>query len=365
MPSGSSYKMAKLFSNHDKFHIHAILGLSALLHFFFRFAYLFGRFQDSFTPGVVSAITLGVHVLLHATSFQFVLPRNRLWTKPMIWREFRIHNAIFAYRHLIGAFIGIWFPEFWWRNPGVASIVLKVAIVSLACKCADVATDLVGSDEQRTTNAMPYPHKTATNVEQVAKWFYAKSQFAATSLAAFGTPSLSFLSVLAIEIASFLMTLVRKGIIEARTYHIVYATSLLIMFPAIVATLHSGDHLAKLAAFRALCACFIACEMRMNYRYSKYLTWVAAITGGYVVAEGINQYVDVKWAAWPGMASSAADTLIIFFKARRNERLYSNSESAPETDQVHDAKSIPQAVTEQEAREREAEQLAGMSRKDR
>ena len=78
----------------------------------------------------------------------------------------------------------------------------------------------------------------------MAKTFYAKSQFAATSIAApclhgfccigiccrchnleggigvmcakaFGTPSLSFCSVLAIELASLLMTLVRKGLIEA------------------------------------------------------------------------------------------------------------------------------------------------------
>ena len=35
---------------------------------------------------------------------------------------------------------------------------------------------------------------------------------------AFGTPSSSFCAIFAIEIASFLMTLVRKGIIEARCF---------------------------------------------------------------------------------------------------------------------------------------------------
>jgi len=373
-PTRGLYWMAKLLSHHDKFHVHAILGLTALLHFFFRFAYLFGKFQDSFTPGVVSALTLGVHVLLHASSFQFALPKNRLWTKPMIWREFRIHNAIFAYRHLIGAYIGIWLPEFWWRSPGVVSILLKVALIFAACKAADVATEHAGSEDKRTTNAMPYPQKTANNVEQVAKWFYAKSQFAATSLAAFGTPSLSFLSVLAIEIASFLMTLVRKGIIETRTYHIVYAASLFIMFPAIVATLHSGDYQATVATFRALCVCFFACEMRMNYKYNKYLTWAVSIAGGCLIVEGVNRFIDIRWAAWPGMAWSAADTLIILFKARTNERLYSNSEKAPEAENVHEANDVPQAVKdhndvpqavkEQEAREQEAEQLMGMSKKD-
>ena len=30
--------------------------------------------------------------------FQFSLPERRMTQKPMIWREFRVHNAIFAYR---------------------------------------------------------------------------------------------------------------------------------------------------------------------------------------------------------------------------------------------------------------------------
>lgn len=326
--------MAKLFSYHDYFHVHAILGLSALLHFASRFLLLFIYQWDSFTPGVVSAACLSIHFFLHVSSFQFELPRNRLWTKPMIWREFRVHNAIFAYRHLVGTILGTWCAEWWWRSPPCASALFaKVALVLAACKAADVATQYLGSDEKRTTNAMPYPQKTADNVEQVAKWFYAKSQFAATAIAAFGTPSLSFLSVLAIEIASFLMTLVRKGIIEAHHYHIVYAASLFIMFPALIATLHGDDYAATVAAFRGLCACFIACELRMTHRLSKYLTWVLAIIGGWMAAAACDSIADVRWFAWPGMIWSAADTLIIFLKARKSERLYSNGKSveiAPE-----------------------------------
>lgn len=243
----------------------------------------------------------------------------------MIWKEFRVHNAIFAYRHLIGTAMGIWFPDLWWRNFGWASLLLKVMLVLAACKAADVATEHLGSDEARTTNAMPYPTKTAKNLEQMAKWFYAKSQFAATSLAAFGTPLLCFASILAIEAASFLMTLVRKGIIEDWVYHTLYALSLFIMFPIIARAYVSAEMETKVAIFRALVATFISVEMRMNYKFNKYLTWVVSLVCGSVFTFILTDWlhVNVTWLAWLGMTSSAVDTLLIFWRARQNDRLYS------------------------------------------
>lgn len=319
--------MAKLLSHHDKFHVHALLGLTALLHFAFRFGYLFLYRKESFSQDFTSAALLSVHILLHVTSFQFELPRNRLWTKPMIWKEFRIHNAIFAYRHLIATGLGIWFPDWWWRNPPLSSMFCKVALVLGACKAADLATDWIGDTSKRTTNAMPYPSKVARNVEQTAKWFYAKSQFAATAIAAFGPPGLSFCSAFAIEIASFLMTLVRKGIIEARTYHIIYAASLFIMFPAMVATLHSGDGDAEVAIFRVSCAAFFGVHCRMFRGWGKYRVWLLAILGGAALAGGLASLslAPVRFLCWPGFLWSATDTLVNFWKANRNEYLYGDA----------------------------------------
>lgn len=280
-----SVGMAKLLSHHDRYHSHAILGLLALLHFAYRFYTVLIEQRESFSPGFWSAATLLVHVFLHVLSFQFELPRNRIWTKPMIWREFRVHNAIFAYRHL-------------------------VVLVLVACKAADVTTEMIGSTEMRTTNAMPYPKSTPRPVEEMVKTFYAKSQFAATSIAAFGTPSLSFCSVLAIELASLLMTLVRKGLIEARTYHIVYATSLFAMFPCIVATLHCGDAAMEMAAFRGLMVCAVAVDLRLKHRIDKYVAWGLSIVGGHFLAEILGMVGCYKLLiAWPGMAWSAAGTV--------------------------------------------------------
>jgi len=320
--------MAKLFSGHDKYHLHAVLGLLALLHFVYRFFTVLILQQESFQQNSFSAACLLVHVLLHALSFQFELPRNRIWTKPMIWREFRVYNALFAMRHLIGTALGIWAPDWWLRQPGVAAVAAKVCLVLATCKAADITTEQIGSTDDRTTNAMPYPKKTPETLEKVAKRFYAKSQFAATALAAFGTPSSSFCAIFAIEIASFLMTLVRKGIIEARTYHVLYAASLFIMFPVLVATLHSGDAVAEAATLRCLFIGALGIDIRIKYGFSKYTAWLVAIPAGYILADTLSMYANMKlFFAWPGMMWSASDTLRGFFQARQQSNDFT---AAPE-----------------------------------
>lgn len=313
--------MAKLLTHHDRFHVHAALGLTALLHFLYRFGYHFlslGR--ESFDPSEFSALALAVHVMLHATSFQFFLPSHRLWTKPMIWREFRVHNAIFAYRNLLCAALGIWLPVFWWRQPTLLSMMLKVGVVFATCAAADMATQAVGSVEKRTTNAMPYPSRTQKALEEMAKLFYAKSQFAATALAAFGPPVLSFCSILAIELASLLMTLVRKGIIESRTYHIVYAASLFIMFPSMFTTIHSEDSEARYAVFMAMLATAVACVCRLQLRLGKYVTWLASIASAPLLAAGVSLVLPIQLAAWIGAFWSASDTVLTYARSRGDDK---------------------------------------------
>eukprot|EP00931_Biecheleriopsis_adriatica_P081407 TRINITY_DN5473_c0_g2_i1.p1 TRINITY_DN5473_c0_g2~~TRINITY_DN5473_c0_g2_i1.p1 ORF type:complete len:342 (-),score=47.75 TRINITY_DN5473_c0_g2_i1:32-1057(-) len=311
--------MAKLLTGHDRFHIHAVLGLTALLHFFFRFAILLSSGRDSFSPGLASSSLLAVHFLLHATSFQFDLPEKRITSKPMIWREFRLHNAIFAYRNLVCAVLGIWLPDWWYRSElSFSAFIVKIGVLCFTCWAAEKATERLGSTEDRTTNTMPYPPGTPENVEAMVKKFYAKCQFAASALAAFGTPMLSFGSVLAIEVASFLMTLVRKGKIDSWMYHTVYSVSLFIMFPAIVATIYfSGDPAAEIATFRALVVMRFAVPLRLKYRFSRYTTCVLSAAIGCALTagiEGLMSSASMKVLAMVGMLWSILDTLRILLR---------------------------------------------------
>eukprot|EP00444_Apocalathium_aciculiferum_P048800 CAMPEP_0183505984 /NCGR_PEP_ID=MMETSP0371-20130417/7085_1 /TAXON_ID=268820 /ORGANISM="Peridinium aciculiferum, Strain PAER-2" /LENGTH=332 /DNA_ID=CAMNT_0025701819 /DNA_START=63 /DNA_END=1063 /DNA_ORIENTATION=+ len=199
---------------------------------------------------------------------------------------------------------------------------VKLAVVLGACKAADMATERFGDKEVRTTNAMPYPPSTPLRVESFAKHFYAKSQFAATSLAVFGCPVLAFGSVLAIEAASILMTLVRKGLIEAHTYHVVYGLSLFAMFPAIVVSIHFLDASAQIGALRALAATAFAVTLRMPDLQlplvkrlcgsSKYMAWALAILLAPIMDALQLVFSDqlVLLIAYLGMLSSAGDTVM-------------------------------------------------------
>lgn len=302
--------MTRLFTHHNKLggYVHGILGATALLHFVYRFMFFFMRHgKESMTPTDTTALLLLVHVALHATSFQFALPSRRNFTKPMIWREFRAHNAIFAYRNILGAALGIWAPDWWWRDElSVSAVVAKLCLVLGTNWAADVVTNRLGCRMDRTTNAMPYPKKTDATFELTAKYFYAKSQFSATALAVFGQPTMSFCAVLAIEMASFLMTLTRKGMIQAQTYHLCYGACLFIMGPACLVSQLAADPAHGRVLFRMLATTGFAVRLRMRYRLSKYVTWSASIIfAGWIAAGAVMwavpdhyHYIGVMGMVW-------------------------------------------------------------------
>eukprot|EP00443_Scrippsiella_acuminata_P048896 CAMPEP_0115303054 /NCGR_PEP_ID=MMETSP0270-20121206/70711_1 /TAXON_ID=71861 /ORGANISM="Scrippsiella trochoidea, Strain CCMP3099" /LENGTH=206 /DNA_ID=CAMNT_0002721021 /DNA_START=472 /DNA_END=1092 /DNA_ORIENTATION=+ len=190
-------------------------------------------------------------------------------------------------------------------------------------KAADMATEACGSRDKRTTNAMPYPEGTPEHVEKFVKRFYAKAQFAATALAVFGTPVLAFGSVLAIEIASFLMTLVRKGIASSKIYHGVYSASLFIMFPAMFVTLHCADDLTVQSTFRAMVVAAVPTTLRMGRLekpWSKYSSWAIGIPTGVLAAEVALQFVNPVFVAWLGALWSMGDTIQEFFLAKQTSK---------------------------------------------
>lgn len=290
--------MARLLTHHDKFHVHAFLGVIALLHFAFRYAYIYVAGTDSFWAysSLSTVILVGVHFLLHASSFQFILP-PRNWKKPMVWDEFRIHNAIFAGRNLIGTLLCALVPDWWhhWQiNTGV--FFVKVALILCTCAAADWATAKCGSKTHRTTNAMPYPPNTSAAVEAGAKMFYARAQFGAAVGSIFAPPSVSFVCVLAIEGASLLMTLVRKGRIESRHYHALYTLSLVLPYTALARIVLSDLDAHAMWALAAISAWLVACCLRFHTGMSKYYIWPIALCGGSLFAHS-TQYIFSSHAA--------------------------------------------------------------------
>lgn len=223
--------MSKLFTKHDAFHIHAIIGILCLIHFLYRYLRLcvygcaFGEYELHYVhTKVFDTFCVLFHVLLHTTSFQFHLPAQRSEKRPMIWTEFRFHSAVFAFRHICCTLSQWWLSTTFYENGG------NVCFVVLTILFAKEITQCFGNTQKRTTNAMPYPENTNVVNIKLTKAFYATAQFGATTCAIWGPPTVAFLPICAIEIAPFMMTLVRKGKATVLQYHQIYTIALLIHY---------------------------------------------------------------------------------------------------------------------------------------
>ncbi|KAL9178761.1 hypothetical protein ACHAXT_003892 [Thalassiosira profunda] len=231
----------KLFTHEDPRNLHKSCGLFVLLHYLFRFyQMLFGDVSAGFGqrngagPSAWIMTCLLPHALLSLSSLIFrTVPKERIVGAPMIWKEFRMHSIIFASRSLVGS-VCSWTSVFFDHAPTVRKIAVVVNSMSVlgALYAADMATErLRACTTESTTATMPYWEDCSMATQRRFKQFYAYCQFMATlAVLAMANPCWSFSVMLAIQLAAFLMTMVRKGIISTRTYHGVYTISLILPY---------------------------------------------------------------------------------------------------------------------------------------
>jgi hypothetical protein len=228
----------KLFTKEDPRGIHKTLGAYVLLHFLYRFAHMYvgnpsaglGRNRMGQGPGVFAALCLAPHGLLSLSSLIFhTVPRERIVGKPMIWQEYRVHNVAFGVRSVVTAFLA-WLSIYKAHAP----VWRRTAVLG---SCLAVLTALIVADEgtrrlrvnnlESTTATMPYWEGCSPQTQRRFKTFYAYSQFLATlACLAVSNPAWALAVLIPIQLASLLMTLVRKGLISAKAYHIGYTISL-------------------------------------------------------------------------------------------------------------------------------------------
>jgi hypothetical protein len=214
--------MARLATHHDRFHVHKAAGFACLFHFVAVYMCLlapglFGRMH-------VTTAAAATHAFLSVSAFAFPLPAKRSDTLPVIWREFRAHSVVFAVRHVVA--VVACRAGAWSLDPATLA-AQKAALLIATMVAADAATCwLGGSRDRRTTNGMPYPLCVREEERRRVRAEYARCQFGATCLATLPDERLAFLPLLGIQIAPFLMTLVRKGRADVLSYHSVYAACL-------------------------------------------------------------------------------------------------------------------------------------------
>lgn len=308
--------MAYLFTHHDPAHIHAFFGFLTLLHFAFRITVMlcYGAVFPSWEPLHMSLACMCLHIALHSTSFLLPLPKKRNFNSPMIWPEFRAHNAVFSIRMAVCTIVALIMHSYGFslgqytfsdligplldvarvhtgseakgpimseeeRTQAILTIghyLIRVGVVILASIVAEWITSAMGDKVKRTTNSMPYPVQASQLDIAHTKIFYRQCQFHASFLAAAATPGFAFLPLYALEAAPFMMTLVRKGLATSRGYHFVYSAALLVPYFAMC-----GFGPNEMVCW-AVCG-NLARWLRVRHRWSHPQIW-AFVVGAYLMA---------------------------------------------------------------------------------
>lgn len=287
----------KLFTHEDPVGVHKYLGMFCLLNFIGRFRQMY--FGDP-AAGLgsrghpwFSMVCLLPHALLSVSSLIFdTVPKERVVGKPMIWQEYRIHNIVFGVRSVLTALIASLAIKLGNSvSIRTTSILASGACVLLANWGADRATEKLRAVEvESTTATMPYWEGCSLQTQKKFKSFYAYCQFMATlACLACGNPAWPLSVLIAIQLASLLMTLVRKGLLSARGYHYGYTATLIMPY---FVGLRSMIYTQSLEFPVMLVVGYGMYQLRRR-GLSKYALWIPVILGRLLVGDRF-----INYSAW-------------------------------------------------------------------
>jgi len=247
------YKMRQqLFTNHDKYHLHKVLGFGCLFNFFLRIYWLivYGSMYI-YADSQISVLIPVAHLTLSLSSLIFHVPQTRLNSKIIIWKELQLHNMIFTSRSAIIMIYSIICIR---NNINMNTKyyylyqIGKLALIVSHHMLADYVTMKYNMNNKTTTRDINWEN-IPDNVQMLIKKYYAISQILAINALILtdndrygsGTIESAFLVMFPIQLSTFLMTLVRKSIISNISWHIFYGLSLLSPFFIIINTINSVD----------------------------------------------------------------------------------------------------------------------------
>jgi len=269
----------KLFTKEDYKNVHKMLGITSLLHYAYRFLNLiiYGTmgFEKNTQIQVLGCIFL--HFMLSWSSFIFQLPLKRNKIKPMIWPELRLHNCIFATRSILDMII---------HTFGIATFgygVFRFLIAFIAMIAADKVSsyykkkDLLDGNDS-TMRGAPWPKDAPKKLVSTFNYSYGVIQLLGTYGILNVTRKwhvdieLSFATLFAIQISAFLLTLVRKSILQTFGFHFWYSVALGINCGlGLIRTLETSSYLNVL--LRTVIGFSLAYFIRFHLNINKYFFW--------------------------------------------------------------------------------------------
>jgi len=210
----------KLNTKEDATFFHKYLGTICLCNFVYRFS-LYFRYGNMYLDNNFALFLIGVHGLLSISSFIFHIPSIRNPLKPMIYPEFRLHSIVFALRSVIVCY------QYYYNCHYLYPIITcYVTMIS-----ADFITNYFNPEGKngKTMRNMPFDSLIPSEKQKEITKMHSIMQIGATTYM-LGDIQSAFAPLLAIQLAAFLMTLVRKSIITTTAWHSIYSITLWINF---------------------------------------------------------------------------------------------------------------------------------------
>lgn len=205
----------KLVTKEDPLHIHKLLGIICLVNYGYRYYLLIQTGTMDLNNHTATTLVL-CHATLSCSSILFHIPSIRNKSAPMIYPEYRLHSIIFVLRSVVCFFLTYY----------DCSILYKFGTCYLTMIMADAVTARYRSDNQNTTmRDMPFDPRIKEDEQREIILMQSSQQIGAT-LYMFGNLDSCFSPMFAIQLAAFLMTLVRKNIIDSNMWHLIYNVSL-------------------------------------------------------------------------------------------------------------------------------------------
>ena len=250
----------KLITYEDSLHLHKILGGIILLNYSYRYIY-YAYYNNMNIKSNFDLYLLFLHGLLSTSSLVFHVSNVRNQQQPMIYAEYRIHSIIFAIRSVCCCFIHYY-------NYNYKYIIF---VCSSTLVLTDIVTNYYNSFNKtikngKTMRNMPFDKSIDVIKQNEIITMQSYHQIGAT-LFMFGNIDTAFSPMFAIQIAAFLMTLVKKNIINAKVWHFIYTLSLWINYILLSSVTPS---FVIMTVFLTHVHIYII----FKYRINKYIAWL-------------------------------------------------------------------------------------------
>lgn len=209
-----------LITKEDPLHVHKTLGTLCLLSYLWRLTQGGEEKDMAFASHPEWTLpTIGLHILLNLSSFEFRIPPRRIDSGYRIWPEYRLHSLVFLCRSLACMTLR-WFEQTYQKPP---LHVMNLVIVMASMAAADLGSHLAGGKHQSGfARQLDVPHG--------VKYFFSFMQIQATAGCLFVDKrfSIHFIFCMIIQCNAFLMTLRRKNLAGHYTLVSLYAIMLLV-----------------------------------------------------------------------------------------------------------------------------------------